>query len=558
MKSPPSACRIVKPPKVQNHPYLPIIAVSFTDRCAAVERTGEILPLAEIANCVLQEPASIWICNGVADLLLQLDAIFDPNPLWQYRVSPFKRDHYSIRQHGTTRSVKTVGTIVGYFGFKNPRKGKGRWHYPVDPALFVSTVLEHHHVTDLVRWGREVRSWCQRHGLAIKPTGGGIAGQLLRDPRFYPEPRRKVPRATNERARAVLPGNHYELRAGTQEVTSAWYLDMRSAHHNCAADLTFPNANTLLGRGHFKRSTDTTDYTLPESPAWAPRGTPRYDTIMERMHGLLLLRLSVPFIHPTRYPPPGLLPGVRLGWWYSNELGTLRELGVSLDGIEAAWGSFDRDGGLNRYAQWCLSELATAPTDQLPWLKPTLLSAYGILAARPRIREYAYKRADKGTIRHYPAGHGVIHARGYVGDVAIEVPTTNVIHRGMIEAETRARSLGLARWLTALGHRVLCVYADAVIVEQGPPLPLLPQPWAVKTALTRLRFLHPNAFHAREMTRLPGIPRESQQRVNRIREIVAPKGTLPPRPPSARLALSDAEQRARLGPEETPAIPPEE
>jgi hypothetical protein len=550
--SPSWEARTVKPPKTRDHKWLPIVAVSLSDHVSIVERTGEVIPLDDLPNRVMGEPSSLWVCAGAAELVGQLNVVFDNDPAWQYRVSPVKRDVFSVRRAATGRKRQTTGTVVAYFGFRRSgshtrTKQHGHWHYPLDPAVFLPDVMNSHHVHDLLAWAQDVRAFCQEHGLAVKPTAGGIAGQLLRHPLFYPEARRKVPRATNARARAVLPGNHYELRASTSGVTAGWYLDMRSAHHNCAADLTFPISNGLLARGHYHVTTEPTDTTIPDTPSWAPRGTVKYDHILKQAHGLLLLRLSSPLLPPSRWPLPYLRAGTFRAWVFTNELPTLHEFGVSVDAVDAAWISFGTDRGLNRYAQWSLVQLATATRERLDWLKPTLLATYGILAARPRVTEYAYKRADRGVQRWYPAGKHPLSARAYISEKEQEVPTCNVIQRGMIEAETRKRSLDLARWLTTLGHNVLCVYADAVIVEQGPPLPLLPAPWGIKTPLTRLRFLHPNAFVSQEMKRLPGLPKESAARVRLVHEIMQPKGTLPDPVPTEWLALSEAEKAARLG-----------
>lgn len=552
MTSPSWEARTVHPTKTQQHPWLPIVAVSLSDHVSIVERTGEVIPLDDLPKRVVGEPSSLWVCAGAAELVGQLDVVFDSDPAWQYRVTPVKREVFSVRSAATGRKRQTTGTVVAYFGFRRSKnhtqtKAKGHWHYPLDPAVFLPDVMNSHHVYDLLAWAQDVREFCQEHGLAVKPTAGGIAGQLLRHPRFYPEARRKVPRATNGRARAVLPGNHYELRASTSGVTAGWYLDMHSAHHNCAVDLLFPDANALLARGHYRVTTEPTDTTIPDTPSWAPRGSAKYDCILKRAHGMLLLRLSSPLLPASRWPLPYLRAGTFRAWVFTNELPTLHEFGVSVDAVDAAWISFGTDRGLNRYAQWALAELATATPERLDWLKPTLLATYGILASRPRVTEYGYKRADRGTPRLYPAGRHTLSARAYLSEKEQEVPTCNVIHRGMIEAETRKRSLDLARWLTTLGHNVLCVYADAVIVEQGPPLPLLPAPWGIKTPLSRLRFLHPNAFHSREMTRLPGVPKESAARVRLVHEIMQPKGTLPDPVPTEWLALTEAEKAARLG-----------
>lgn len=511
--------KIVKPRKVDvAERVLPIIAVSLSDQVAFLERTSEVVPITDLPGLVRSEPSSIWACANVAWLVAQLDKALDASPLWQFRAAPYRRDVVSVRNVGFVRKPQVTGTIVSYFGYKGQAKHKGHWHYPLDPVVFTADLsVRSSHVRDLFTWAEDVRAWCQQNRLTITPTAGGLAGQLLRDPRFYPEARRKVPRKTNARARAALPGNHYALYARESEVTDAVYLDMTAAHHNAALDTTFPHADGLYARGHF-RALDPTDTTVP-TDTWADRHSKKYRQLMEASHGLLLCAMSVPdeATSAARFPLPiASRTGRYLGWVYTNEVQYLLDSGVSIDSIHAAWVSFRPDPGLNRYASFALAAIAAAEGSRKEWLKPALLSAYGILAARPRTQEFGYKRADRGVTKHYPAGNGVLTVKAHISMTEQEVATVNVIHRGLIEAETRLRSLRMARYLTERGCRVLSIYADAVMVEAGAPLPLLPHPWAIKQELTRLRFLHPTQFHSTEMVKLPGVRREGIERVRRI------------------------------------------
>jgi hypothetical protein len=81
----------------------------------------------------------------------------------------------------------------------------------------------------------------------------------------------------------------------------------------------------------------------------------------------------------------------------------------------------------------------------------------------------------------------------------------------MIEAETRKRTIELANDMTDAGLEVIAVYADAVFVRRTGPLPPLPKGWSVKHDLDGLRFLDAVSFASRQLTKLPGIPREIQQ-----------------------------------------------
>jgi hypothetical protein len=186
-------------------------------------------------------------------------------------------------------------------------------------------------------------------------------------------------------------------------------------------------------------------------------------------------------------------------------------MGWRVTGVRAAWGSRHKDTGLGKYAQWCEEQL-----DQYadaPWLKPLLLSAYGVLATRPKIAESVFRLAKAGTVATVPTGHYQLGGYHTKGKLKLEPRIANVIHRGMIEAATRSESVGLAQYLSARGNQILSIYADAVIVtvEDDRPLPPLPEPWRIKRTLNHLQFLNQQAFISGEMTKLPGVTGELRQ-----------------------------------------------
>lgn len=242
-----------------------------------------------------------------------------------------------------------------------------------------------------------------------------------------------------------------------------------------------------------------------------------YRTLTENHHGLLYVHLSVPKIPAERFPPPYLEnPGQKMAWVYTNELPMIRELGATIDWVTCALTSPDVAPGLNRYATWAIDQLDQAHAERRAWMKPTLLAAYGVLAARPRLQEYGFRQANGGVPREYPAGSGMLQAKSRITDTEQEVPTVNVIYRGMIEAEQRRQALNMARSIHAHGGRVLAVYADSVFVESGCQLPLLPEPWVIADELDRLVFLSATSFTSPQLTKLPGVPREGLDRVRQL------------------------------------------
>lgn len=529
MSNAPEIPRTVRPRKLSAS-WLPLIVIHEQTGNIFLERTGEILPISSLATVVLGEPSSYIISMNAAGTLAELDSEFKSNPNWQFRGSPVKRE---VMHHGSqvpTGQIKTSSFVVAFFGFRNENpKKKGRYHYPIDPMVFLRRSYESlggGGIKELIRWGVDMREWCVSQGLIPKPTAGGIAGQLLKDPRFYPVSRRKVPRATNATARPALPGNHYRLYASESRTYRAQYLDLGSAHHNAALTVTFPHADNLYARGNFHLRglvdnghgvwTPASGQTVRSS--WVKPGSKTFENLVTRAHGMLLVELEAPVQAAGTFPLPCLeKPGRKFAWVYTNELEDLLAARAVIVGIEAAWVSFRPDVGLNRYAAWALDQTAQATAERRAWLKPVLLSTYGILASKPRTMEFAYAKAKGGKTKIYPAGGRLLEAQTKETLTASEMNTANVIHRGMIEAETRLQVLKLARYLHASGCNVLSVYADSVIVEDDA-VPLIPHPWKNKGTLTNLRFFHASAFVSDELCKLPGIPLNSLLRTELIED----------------------------------------
>ena len=467
---------------------------------------GEVFPREGLPHLLVTHPKSILAVENAPALLKWLNQVFEDNDAWNWRVTPIERKVY--RQHKRNRPTQTVDAVVNYFGFHYGR-GKSNYHYPIDTLTFLpgakgATVSNR--LAELVPWAIDVREFCRENGLKIGSTSGGLAGQLLRDPRFFPTPRRKIPKATNARAREHLPGNHYELLVPENTThQNALYLDMKSAHHYAASKVTFPDPNRMYGRGHFRNPP-----TEVSGEPWAKHGTMKFRNIM-RTHGLLLLRVEIPnhFLQTKDvFLPPFLRKpgGSALVYVYSNELPMLEFFRVPVSGIEAAWTASTCSGDLNSYASWASAQASTMDPKRKAWAKPTLLAAYGLLAARPRAREFGYRRANSGVPTTYMTAGGPLDVQALRTSRELESPVVNVILRGMIEAEVRKEVLNLATELKAHGAQVLALYADSVIVSSDSPLPLLPEPWEVKTELTRLTFFNPVSFSADQMTKLPGIP----------------------------------------------------
>lgn len=496
--------------------------VVHSDDYLLVEETGELLPADHLPAVTARRAPFIFVSQDSGRALAELDSYFDSDPAWQFRLTPIDREIWKPNRDERPTIVRQ--TVINYFGF---RKGYGRdsnlYHQVLDPTMFLHRFALRDMVThdsgtpDMVRlrdWARAVRDWAIYHGLTLRPTAGSLTAQLLRDPRFYPVARRKVPRATNSRAREVLPGNYYSLRAvdpDERRKYNAAYLDQHSAHHSIAASIPLPNPDRLYAKGFFRH--------LERGQVWARHGSRLYERTV-REHGLLYLRVRNPLKWKRdAYPLPCQeTPGFCNVFVWSNEIEHIEHSPTEIFGVIAAWTADTPDEGIRAYAQFAQRELADVP--DAPWLKPTLLSAYGILAAAPRKFETAYKRTegDKGDRAMYPVGGSLLEVRRYRASREHESGIANVIQRGMIEAETRLRSIRMAMYLQSCGLTILAIYADSVFVELTDiPLPLIPAGWTLKGELQDLQFFNSTSFTSDKLTKLPGIPKDDDDRLQRAR-----------------------------------------
>jgi hypothetical protein len=160
---------------------------------------------------------------------------------------------------------------------------------------------------------------------------------------------------------------------------------------------------------------------------------------------------------------------------------------------------------MTEYSKWCLDVLSEKPNKIV---KPAMLAAYGLLASRTGTDIESYSLNCRS-----PSPRSTKSKLPIIGDITrstvenTRVPVMqNVIARGIIEAETRARSIEYARQLESDGTHVSQIYADGVI-GIGAQLPLfIPDGWRIAATLSNVRSPFPNSIIADEIVRLPGIP----------------------------------------------------
>jgi hypothetical protein len=480
------------------------MALAVVTHAGVIDEHGELH--SDTIEYVRAAQPTAFLTPDPSSFLAALDERYHDHPHWRFtlaRITQEKGDMSMSRVKLTSFGFRACKTKAEREACPVCSTGaaqrKGRLHQCWDPRTMSPTpvhkLIGDASVQSLLTWGMDVRSWAREQNLELRIALSGYGSQLLRDPRFYPEPRRRVPRATNERVRAFLPGNLVRLvdtnpGPASYDVTS---IDQRSAHHRVTQDIALPDANTLFARGYFSD---------PENGRmWAPRGTTLYNRTVNQpglIYVLLTSRLTAPGEFRLQVQD---FTGQQRAYIWTNTVEFLESTGTRIDGIIAAWTSTTTDTGLSRYGNWAQSQIETASPARKRWLKPLLHSTYGLLAARPRPLE-----VGRNVMNHAGKSSSFL-----LGPRAFQVtarivndwqPTfVNVAQRGMIEAETQMRSLRMAQELHNAGCRITHIHTDGIHVEGR--LPLLPDTWGVN-GLTNVMYLDQVSWVAVERECLPG------------------------------------------------------
>lgn len=464
----------------------------------------EVSTVDELVDNLPQYDPTLFVTLGAADFIAMLNRVYllrTPDT-WMWRLASHER---SLCPPNGVMQATRVSAAINFFGWKH--RSNGRYHKIIDPITVYGhgidaiwpeneTVVvdsDWNTTVKLLKWGVTLRDFCHENNIDVRPTLGSMAAQFLANGQFYPKARRKVPAKINQRVRESLPGNHYFLNVKPEPSNNftAHYLDQHRAHHYHARHTRLPDSNHCFAYGRF------TDLA---GPAFA-------DTDPEFM-GLYCLDLRAPD-RPSPFDWIG--DNLESRFVYSNELPHLLDRGYRVRAVRAAWGSIQRDTGIQRYATFAEAQLDMHGDPA--WLKPLLLATYGALATRPLVREAIYRLAKRGTPVRIPTGRYNLMGLRIQSTRKLEPAIAHVLQRGMIEAACRSESIGLAQWLDHQRHTILSIYADAVMVEvdDDKPLPFLPDPWRCKRTLNHLQFINRQAFKSDGMTKLPGIGREALQ-----------------------------------------------
>lgn len=503
---------------------------------------GEVIP--DIVNHPRTAEPTVYITTDVAPFLDAIENRHGSHPGWNYRmirtgdrdedgsVERVRLDRFGWTERhpftprkdrpGCSRCGRTNGDELHRPPYPEGVKRQAM-HMVWDPAAMSASadtrfLVENTH-RELMRWAMDFRAFHVEQDIPLSTSFAGAAAKFLRDPRFYPDARRRVPRATNERARDFLPGMHTESRADPIRAYTGAALDQKRAFHHVVQQVELPNADNLFARGFF-----TDPFNAPEY--WCVPGDELFDRTIKQP-GLVFLgvRLSKSGKNlPFRVPAMNFHGFKKIALW-TNEVDHAVSHGLLIEGMYAALTSTTADTGLAKYGAWALHQIDTASPERAKWLKPTLHSVYGILGSRPRRLMFGYRRSDKGDPREYILGARVFNVKHVETKGKMQTPTANVPQLGVIQAEVRRRTLDLANHLRSHGVTVTHVHADGLHAIGQLPLDI-PDGWTIEP-VTNLRYIDDASWVCDEGDHLPGRARDGVERW-RIRQLARATGTPTP------------------------------
>lgn len=448
------------------------------------------------------------------------------------------------RGYTTTGTMTRAATV--YASFTDFGWGKRARSIVLDPRAFSDLPSDEllgapHDDADpsrrlmrLCLWAGDVLDWCRAAGVNVRPGRGGIAAQFLTDARWWPQTRRKVPRRLNAEARAELPGNYYRLFS-TDVHPTAVELDQKASHHNVASRVTFTDADTLHGYGATGEAAATAERVLcrPGDERWSE---------LTAMHGLFWIKIDAAQRAIGRHVPiPQIIAeGISVIPVWSSELpDVLAEPGVEIIGVVGAIVSRTSSDALNGYARWALDQLDANAGNarRMRWLKPLLLAVYGTMAQSPKPHQsFSTTPTANSTSELVVLGTQLVEVSVARSQRAQEPRYVNVADRGIIEAETRAETIRVAREIeaaedAATGAEIVALYADSVLVAPDARLGAMASDgdehsewiraigararaagrgvWR-ESQLTDLQMLNVNAYQSNQVTKRPGVARATR------------------------------------------------
>jgi hypothetical protein len=469
--------------------------------------TGEVHDTSMLAQLLVQRPGGIIAGRNLYAILAPVASGLRGDSGWTASIST---------QNQRGKGGRTLGGAIffTYLSYRFAkvrtngvrfRPGSIKWRV-LNLELFCET-------RDIEGAARALVGLAERRGVTPRPTPGGLGGAMLRASPAWEKGRSPAPRFISTIAREMQPGNYYCLRHDYRDTPFAYYLDQRSSHHSIASTVNLPHPTYLRARGRL-RAVEVERY-----PPWISDLA-----VLSRHVGLLCARIecdTIPSSQLHLYPPWAKQRGERIAWIWTPEL-RLLDRRIRLRWVSAALTSIRPDPVLREYAEWSIGQLRDHPH---PVIKPALLAAYGMLGVRSgepieHLTVHGRDKPPRAVVCSLPLIEGVYRS-------IIESRRTpvlqNVIARGVMEAETRTRSIEFARTLEREGVKVVHIYADGLLAVTDQ-LPLLPPEWRTIAALTNVVSPNPTSIESDELIRLPGIPNGRRAAHVRPSGVTSPEG----------------------------------
>lgn len=378
---------------------------------------------------------------------------------------------------------------------------------------------------------------CDSRGVQFKSTRGSLGTAMLKASPNWEKGRRSALPFINREARKHAPGNYYStshrikkirLKGETHKLNPTmdhcYLVDQTSAHHNIVTQIPLPHPEDIRARGNWKQA-------LAGKPTpWCNPYSRVGNLIMSgELVGLFLVGMRTSHVGPSvkhLQLPYAQEYGYYLRWIYTPDLRIIKNsFQLLIEMIYCGMVGVKSDEALKEYSQWALDEM-NRDKDKAVYKKSALLAALGMLAFntvdKPIYRCWANGQEPKNPV--YLPRVGLVNEHKIELPNDVEPSIVNVINRGLIESETRARSIEYARELHALGYHVPQIYADAILVETNS-LPFIKKGWRISHSLEDVWIPRDNAFLSSTICKLPGFQRgdvDSQIWRERYEEAIRP------------------------------------
>lgn len=470
--------------------------IFITPTGIADSSTGELLDIELLEEVLLIGGGGVICGNNLYSTLAQLIPMVRRDEGWSAKLKLQNR-----RKPNTGRAGGAI--YFTSFTYRFPKvRHNGKRTRPKSIKWLVINLELFLETKDVSGAAKALVSLAERRGIAPRSSPGSFGGALLRGSPAWNKRRQPAPWFISEIARTRLPGNYYALRAGAQFrcVEKAVYLDQRSAHHHIAASIPLPNPAFLRARGRLRA------VEKGYAPSWID------DVSLITGHVGLLCAVVRCHETPVEYqhllPPWARRIGVHRTWIWTPELKLMNQ-STELIHISACLTSFRLDPALREFAEWSLFQLEH---HNHPAIKSALLAAYGLLAVRTD------RRIENYSVSGQPPKDSSVISLPVIGECFrsvvknVRVPSIqNVVARGVIEAETRTRSIEYARYLEYVaGVPVTHIYADGLIAE-AEKVPAIFDGWRLVEMLSNIRSVNPSTIISEQMSRTPGIPRSNKR-----------------------------------------------